>query len=259
MRKDLDIGAVLSRIFAIYGDQAVVLLGVAAVVFVLQALVAGVLFSIATVLIFVALLFQIIASTLYSGMVVELVNDVQDGRRDHSAGTLLKAVSGVVLNLIVAGIVVGVLFVLGLILLVVPGLIVLTIFSCVAPAIVVERKGVFDAMKRSRELVEGNGFRVFGVIVIVFLITAVLSSLISGLGAAGGDAGAIIARIVASTLTAPIAALASAVLYFELRRAKGEVGPAPAAPGPDGVQTTPEQRGFPSEGPGPEAAFGGRE
>jgi hypothetical protein len=136
---------------------------------------------------------------------------------------------------------------------------VLTIFSCVAPAIVVERKGVFDAMKRSRELVEGNGFRVFGVIVIVFLITAVLSSLISGLGAAGGDAGAIIARIIASTLTAPDrrARLGRPLLRAAPREGRGR--PAPAAPGPDGVQTTPEQRGFPSEGPGPEAAFGGRE
>lgn len=260
MKRDLDVGGTLSRIFGIYGDQAAVLLGAAAVVFVIEAVVAAVLVSISGILVIVALIVNVIASTLYAGMVVKLVEDVQDGRRDHSVGELVNAVTGVIGMLILTGIVVGVLVAIGFVLLIVPGLILLTIFSVVAPIVVLERKGTFDAMSRSRELVKGNGWQVFGVIIVVFLVTIVLSSLIAGIGAAGGTAGRVIGQIIGSTLTAPVAALASAVLYFELRRTKGEVGPAPDAPGRDGVQgpdTT--TQAFPPEAPGPEAAFGSRE
>ena len=262
MTRDLDVGGVLSRIFGIYGDQAGILLPAAAVVFVIQAIIAAVLVSIAPVLILVALLINVVASTLYAGMVVELVSDVQDGRRDHTAGSLVKAVTGVVVMLIAAGFVVGILVAIGFVLLIIPGLILLTIFSVVAPAIVIERKGVFDAMSRSRELVKDNGLKVFAVIVVVFLITVVLSAIIGAIGGAAGDAGAIVAQIIASVLTAPVAALATAVLYFELRRAKGEVGPAPDAPGRDAVDPpTTAQSPFGQEpgSAGPEAAFGPRE
>ena len=37
----------------------------------------------------------LVATTLFTGMVVELVADVQDGRRDATAGQLLRAVAPV--------------------------------------------------------------------------------------------------------------------------------------------------------------------
>ena len=40
-----------------------------------------------------------------------------------------------------------------MVLLIVPGLILLTIWAVIAPVIVVERSGVIDAFRRSRELV----------------------------------------------------------------------------------------------------------
>lgn len=236
MTRDLDIGNTLSRIFSIYGDQAAVLLPVAAAIFIVEAVVGALLVSVSPVLVLVAVLIQVVASTLYAGMVVELVHDVQDGRRDHSVGELFRAVTGVVLPLILAGLLVGIAVAIGFVLLIIPGLILLTIFAVVAPSIVIERKGVMDALGRSRELVSGNGMQVFAVIVVIFLLTFVVSALIGGLGSAAGTGGRVVAEIIASTLTAPLAALAAAVLYFELRRIKGEAavphaGPeAPAAP-----------------------------
>ena len=55
-------------------------------------------------------------------------------------------------------------------LLIIPGLILLTIWAVFAPAIVIERIRVIDAFGRSRELVRGNGWPVFGVIIVAFLI-----------------------------------------------------------------------------------------
>jgi MFS family permease len=248
MTRDINVGDVLSRVFAIYASQAAVLLPVALAVFVLQAVVGGILVSISAILFLVALLIQIIAQTLYSGMVVELVNDVQDGRRDHSIGGLFRAVTGVVVPLIVAGILVGIAAAIGFVLLIVPGLIVLTFAAVVAPSIVVERLGVADAIRRSIQLVKGNALSVFLVILVVFAIGFVVGFILGVIGGAVGDAGGVVANIIASTLTAPIAALAAGVLYFELRRAHGELGGAPHAPGPDAVDPAPATTAFPTSG-----------
>ena len=55
-------------------------------------------------------------------------------------------------------------------LLIVPGLFLLTIWAVTAPAIVVERRGAIEAFGRSHELVRGEGWTVFGAIVVAFLI-----------------------------------------------------------------------------------------
>ena len=237
MTRDLDIGQTLSRIFGIYGDQAGVLLPVAAAVFLVEAVIGAVLVSISSVLIIVAVLVQIVFSTLYAGMVVKLVEDVQDGRRDHSVKELFGSVTGFVLPLIFAGLLVGIIVAVGFILLIVPGLIALTFLSVVAPVIVLERKGIIDSLGRSRELVKGNGWQVFGVIIVIFLLTFVISGLVGGIGAAAGTAGRIIGEVIASTLTAPLGALAASVLYFELRRGKGEAAPAGPPAEPEGMST----------------------
>src|ERR1700722_5314916 len=91
----LDVGAVIRRVFDIYVDQAPVLLPASAVVFVITGIVTALLVAAASGLALVALLLSLVATTLFTGMVVELVSDVQDGRRDHSAVKLLQAVTPV--------------------------------------------------------------------------------------------------------------------------------------------------------------------
>lgn len=222
MARDLDVGGTLSNIFAIYKDQAAVLLPVAAAIFVAEAIVTGLLVAASPILFLVAVLIQIVAITLYTGMVVELVDDVRDGRRDHTVGQLFNAVRGVVVSLVLAGLLVGIMVAIGLVLLIVPGLIVLTIFAVVAPAIVLERRGVLEALGRSRELVSGNGLQVFAVIVAVFLLALIVSAVVGAIGAGAGTGGRIVGEFIGSTLTAPLSGLAAAVLYFELRRLKSD-------------------------------------
>jgi hypothetical protein len=265
MGGQLDIGRVISRVFETYSSQASVLFPVALAIFVLEGIVTGILVAISVVLVLVALVVQVIATTLYQGMVVQLVADVQDGRRDTSVEDLFRSVGDAVLPLIGAGIVAGLGIAFGLVLLIVPGLFLLTIWAVVAPVVVLERPGVIAALGRSRELVRGNGWQVFGVIVLFFLILIVASAILGAIGAAFGDAGRIVADIVGSVLTAPLVALAAAVLYFELRALKGETGvperavglqpggqPAPGQPVPG--QPAPGAPGAPpGAGAGPEA------
>jgi hypothetical protein len=239
MERKVDVGEIISGVFRIYGDQAGVLLPVAVVVFVVEALVAAILVSISAVLVIVAIVVQIIASTLYQGMVVQLVADVQDGRRDATVGDLFQSVTGVVGTLILAGVLAGLGIAVGLVLLIVPGLFLLTIWSVIAPSIVLEQRGAIESFGRSRDLVRGNGWQVFGAIVLFFLILLVVSSLLGAIGSAAGDVGRAVANVVGSVITAPLVALAAAVLYFHLRAAQGETGAPRGAIGLEGTEATP--------------------
>lgn len=231
MTDRLDVGAVIRRTFDIYVEQYPVLLPASAVVFVITGIVSALLVAAAPGLALIALLLSLIAGTLFTGMVVELVSDIQDGRRDHSAGELLRAATPVLGQLILVGVVAGIGIVIGFVLVVVPGLILITIWSVAAPVVVLERPGgVFAALARSRELVRGNGWQVFGVIFVLFFLVIIVSSGIEIAADSAGTGAGIVARVVVGILTAPITALAAAVLYFDLRAVSGETASVGAAP-----------------------------
>ncbi|NLT07437.1 MAG: hypothetical protein GXY03_14170 [Solirubrobacterales bacterium] len=238
MDRKLDVGGTLSQVFSIYGSQAGVLLPLAFVIYLVVGVVSGLLLGGGgALLLLIVVLVGVVANTLYQGMVVTLVSDVQDGARDYSVGDLANSAMPVVLPLIGAGILAGIGIAIGMILLVIPGLILLTFWSVIAPAIVVERTGVLAAFSRSWNLVKGNAWRVFGVIVAVFLIVGIARAVLGAIAVGISDTVAmrIIFDVIAGTLTAPIAALVAAVLFFSLRGIKegGEpVPPETTTPGP---------------------------
>lgn len=233
MDRKLDVGGTLSQAFSIYGSQAGVLLPLAFGIFLVVAILGGLLSAVSLILVPIVLAISVIANTLYQGMVVSLVSDVQDGRRDSSVSDLVNAASPVILPLFLAGLLAGLGIALGLILFVVPGLFLLTIWAVLAPVIVLERTGVMGAFGRSRELVKGNGWQVFGVIVCVFLIVLVARSVLGAIAVGIDDSFLMrtLFDIVASTITAPIAALVAAVIYFELKGIEeGDQAMSPIAP-----------------------------
>lgn len=214
----VSVGETLRKTFAIYRDQAGVLLPVAFALFLVVAAVKYLTpddFG----LFVVPLVFGILVGTLYQGMVVGLVRDTRGGRRSSSVGGLVRSVLPVLGPLIGAGILAGLGIGFGFALLLIPGLYLMTIWAVIAPVIVVEDRDVMDAFGRSRQLVDGNGWRVFVVIaLIVGLITFIL-----GLGLilfVNQISDNVLVRIAASTLshtiTAPIEALVASVLYFRL-------------------------------------------
>lgn len=213
----------MSRIWELYRDQFSVLVNTAVVLYALQFVISLVLPSaagVALVLLFSAL------SVLYQGMVVELVQDVQNGRRDHSVRQLLRSVEPVFWPLVAVSILFGLGVGIGFILVIIPGLILLVIWSVVAPVTVLERPGVFAAFRRSRELVRGNGWNVFGVIAIVFVIVFLIS-IAAGIAATGlGSVGRALVQWAVNSAIAPVTALSASVLYFALRGTLAE----PASP-----------------------------
>jgi hypothetical protein len=127
-------GAIISRAFQIYRDQAGTLLGAALIIFGIQFLLALLLPRLP----FIAGLAAFILSVFYGGMVVNLVRDVQDGRRDHSTGELFRSVTPV-LPLLGLAIIAGIGIAIGFVLLIIPRLILLTIWAVAAPVMVIEQ------------------------------------------------------------------------------------------------------------------------
>jgi Uncharacterised protein family (UPF0259) len=225
MNQKLDTARVFERIFDIYRDQFTLLIPAALILFLPVAIVTGIVYAsdagILGALVLTAL--GALATFWFQGAVVEAARDILDGRRDHNVASLFGSVTPVLLTLVVAGLFVALATVVGFTLLIVPGLIVLTFFSLTAPVIVIERLGVIDSLRRSIELVRGNAWQVFGVIVVLFLLEFIANLVLRAL-ANSADSFVLyaIAALVVSLLIAPLRALASAVMFFELKALRGE-------------------------------------
>lgn len=248
MNQRIDVGSVLRRVVEVYRDQFTLLIPAALVVFVPVALLNGLVLTTGGILASLAVAaIGVVATYWYQGMVVEAVRDILDGRRDHDVGSLVRSALPVVGPLIVAGLLAGVAIAIGFVLLIVPGLFLLTIWAVLAPVIVVERTGALAAFGRSRELVRGHGWQVFGVILTLFLLTFVASAIVQGILIAIADnfVGRFLAELIVRVLVSPLSAIAAAVLYFELKGAKGEAVEAfsgerdPATVGAPGAAATP--------------------
>ena len=223
-------GRVIGEAFQTYRDHAGALLGGAVIVIGLAAVINGLFATTGSLaLVAVGVLVSIVAGVLYAGYVVKLVQDVRDGRRDFSVGELFSAAAPYIGTLFLNGLLAGIAITIGFVLIIVPGLILITIWSVIAPSIVVEDRGVIEAFGRSRELVRGNGWNVFGAIVLAFLIVIAVSIVAGLIGSALGDAGRVVLQAIANVITAPIAALVASILFFDLG---GGVGAPTTAAGP---------------------------
>jgi hypothetical protein len=230
---NIDVGAVFERVLNTYAKTWQTLLLGALIVFAPIALLFGLLIATDSGAgAFLVLAATIIGTFWYQGMVVETVRDVQDGTLDNSVGQLFRSVTPVLGTLIGVGFLAVLGLIVGFILLIIPGLILLTIWAVVAPVVVIERTGVIEAFGRSRALVRGNGWQVFGVLVALFALNIALSIVVSIIGAAG-DGAAAVAQLIQYVVFAPVSALAASIIYFALREAHGDA----ALQQPTGVLT----------------------
>ncbi len=268
MNAKLDTGRVFERIFSFYGSMFTLLIPAALVLFIPVALINGLLLSSGGwILALLAAAVSTIATYWYQGMVVEATRDMADGRRDHAIGSLFSSAAPFIAPLFVVGILAGIGIAIGLLLLIVPGLYLITIWAVVVPVIVIERAGIFDSFGRSRRLVHGSGWQVFGVIVVIFLISFILRAIVTAIIGGVSDesfAGYAIADLIVNVLLVPLSALAATVMYLELRRVKGDAlpeeggapAPLPAQEGAPAATHVSERPPEPSDAPpqsGPEA------
>jgi hypothetical protein len=176
----------------------------------------------------IAALISLVGLFWVQGALATAVEDIRDGRADLSLGDTFSRVRPQLGAIVVAGLLAAIGVFLGLLLLIVPGLVLMTWWVLIIPIIALERTPAGAAFSRSRELVRGHGWSVFGVIVLTILLligfeivlSLVLTPLADWLQSS-------IPGIVSGTLTTPFIALVWTLLYFRLRQAK-EPGRLPA-------------------------------
>jgi hypothetical protein len=220
----VDIGSVLGEAWSLYKRFLWQFFATALVVFaVLDLLTAlaslaaddGVLAGIFWSL--VAAVIGVVGYFWVQGALVELVQDVRDGRADRTIGETYAAVRPRLPALIAAGVLAAIAIGIGFLLLIVPGLFLLTIWSMLVPVIVLERRAAGEAFTRSREVVRGNAWSVFGLIVATFLLVLIASAVIRLVFAPLPDfLDAWLGSLVAHSLTIPFAAAALTTAYFRL-------------------------------------------
>lgn len=171
----------------------------------------------------------LIGLTFFAGMIEQLVAADMEGRRPPSPGRVVRTLPWrdlIVVDLLAAGAAS-----LAAVLLVLPGLIVVTLFALAGPLVVIERRGALAALRRSSALVRGCLWRVALLITVPTMIEEALDELLRA-GAQENLLSVVIADVavavfIGSVVGVTAAVLTRSLLELERRRAAAHDRPTP--------------------------------
>ncbi len=232
----MSVGGILGEAWGLYTKFFTRFFVIALIVFgivnLLNALVATLFGSGAGIAVLLALITDVVAlvGTFWlQGALVYAVDDVRDGKVDTTVGQIFERVRPYLWTLILAGVLAALGIAVGLILLIVPGLILLTWWCLMVPVIVLEEKHVGEAFSRSRELVRGHAWTVFGVVIVAGILSGIAAGIIQAVFSFFGTFLRIwVGGTISSAIVGPFVAIALTLMYFTLRDLKAE--PAAAVP-----------------------------
>lgn len=225
MRK-LDIGAAISGAFDLYAKNWQLLITLSllvyAVVGVLVAIFLGVLFTSVTaaaVLSIVLLVLGLLASYLVQGMTILAVADMERGASDISIGSLLGRAQSRLGALIGTSLLAALGIMVGMVLLVVPGIYLMVMWAFVAVIVMLEGISGGTALSRSKEIVSGNGWMMLLLLIIVAVIGGVANGVIGGI-VRGISPSLVLDQflgfVVPGAIVGPFGALVSVLAYRQL-------------------------------------------
>jgi hypothetical protein len=230
------------------------LLAIAFVIYLIAAIVTALLaLAGGTVGILLGSLVSIVAAFVLQATLVKAVQDVRDGHTDLSIGQTVSEALPFIGPVALASILAGIAITIGLLLIIVPGLFLITIWAVIVPVIIIERSGALASFGRSRELVRGHGWHVFGTLVLVYIIMLVVNIILgfifSALPHVLGDG---LSSVISGTLISPFLALVVTLVYYRL------VGVStPASSGPYGGYAQPPQNYGGYQQPPQDSGYGG--
>jgi hypothetical protein len=272
------LSGVLGESWGYYKRFAAHFLLIAFAIYLGAAIIVALLSLAGTIGSFIGLIINLIAAFLVQAALVKAVQDVRDGQVDLNLGETVRAVLPFLVTVAAASILAGIGISIGFVLIIIPGLILLTFWSLIVPSIVIGGESVFGSFSKSWRTVRGYAWHVFGTYVLVFLILIVVDIVLGLiLLALPLVARNFISSIVSGTLVAPFLALVVTLIYYRLTAAhearasgagepawppsgpdSGYRGPDPAYPG--GTQPTGPDSTYPGSGstsPGPDAPHPG--
>jgi hypothetical protein len=189
---------------------------------------------------------------LLQAALVKAVQDVRDGRVDLTFSETVRAALPFLLPVAGAGILAAIGITIGFILIIVPGLILLTFWSLIVPSIVLGGSPAMGSFGASWRTVRGFAWNVFGTYVLVWLIYLVFDVVLGlVLVALPNWLTGFLSGIVAGTLVAPFIAIVVTLIWYRLTAA--HQGGTPAGYGAPG---NPEPGYPPPYGGGPQGGYG---
>jgi len=218
--------AVLGEAWSLYKTHWRHLLPIAFVVYLLLSLFTLLLVLLLSWVGAIAAAFVSLAGTFWlQGALVMAIEDVRDGRADLAISETLSRVRPRMNALAIGGILAAIGITIGFILLIVPGLILLTWWLLIVPVIVLEGRSATESFGPSPVLVRGHGWNVFGLIVltVVILIVAgialgiVLAVVLSFMS---DDVSQYVSSVISNTIFTPFVAAAWTIAYYHLREEK---------------------------------------
>jgi hypothetical protein len=234
----VSVGGVLSEAWGLYTRFFTRFFTIAIIVYLIVNLVGALIATafgngagVTVLLVLIGVVISLVGTFWLQGALVYAVDDVRDGRIDTTVGQIFERVRPYLGTLIGAGLLAGLGIALGFVLVIIPGLVLLTWWCLIVPVIVLEQKPIGESFGASRELVRGHGWTVFGIIIVTWIVSAIASGIIEAIFSflnnffqtwIGGS--------IASAIVGPFLAIALTLTYFKLRELRaGEVPEASAS------------------------------
>ena len=244
MSRELSLGEVVSKTFDLFRRDFVryfVIFAIAEVVIGLATLLAYSVVQLPTIptnptnlswvpgyfaaffgLYFIIAVVTLVVAPIVEGAAIKMAADAIEGKPVSLGASVGFALSKLV-RLWALSLVLGVIVVLGLVALIVPGVILAIMFCLALPALLLENTGVFKSLGRSRELVGhrwGKTLATFLVLGLIVLVISVIITVVSGLF---GDVGPVVSGFL-SGFYEPILPI-GLVIYFFSNRARITLSP----------------------------------
>jgi len=170
------------------------------------------LFGALFLLLVVIFVVNIVFSTIAESSAIRLASE-QITKGQVSLGASIRFAVSRLLSIWALSIIVGIIVVLGIIALIVPGIILAIMFSLALPVLLIENKGVTESMGRSRQLVSHRWAKTFGTFLVLGIIVLIASLIFSAITAPLGIIGPVVNGIL-SALYQPLFPILMAVYYY---------------------------------------------
>jgi hypothetical protein len=170
---------------------------------------------------------QLLVGALVTAACVKAVSDIYLDQPTSIAGSLRFALRRL-LSVVWLEIVTTIGLILGFVALIVPGIYLYAAWSVAVPCLLIERRGAFRALGRSRRLVKGRWWPTAGVILVatimVGLIAGAFGALLGAIAGVSDQSSVLLAAVIVALagaisgiITEPFRAAAITVLYYDLR------------------------------------------
>ena len=159
-----------------------------------------------------------IVGTTITGVVIKNASD-QIEKGTSNLGVSFNFAISKLPSLLIAQFIAGILIVIGMIFFIVPGIIIAIMFSLILPTIIVEQKGVFESLGRSKKLVRKRWVKTFLLALILGMIVLIVNGGATLLAEPFSIVHPIVNPLITSIISAfvsPIYPIAITYLYYAM-------------------------------------------